>query len=71
MAHRGGAPRWGDSTEGSSQRQGGGEAGNAVEVASEHHGATEELGDMKEALDDGWRRLSAVVHSAAHDTEEN
>jgi hypothetical protein len=26
---------------------------------------------MKEALDDGWRRLSAVVHSAAHDTEEN
>jgi hypothetical protein len=31
----------------------GGEAGNAAEVAGEHHGAIEELGDVKEALDDG------------------
>jgi hypothetical protein len=57
--------------EGSSQRQARGEARNAAEVAGECHGATEELGDAKEAPDDGWSRLSAVVRSAAHDTEEN
>jgi hypothetical protein len=53
--------------EGSSRWQAGGEARNAGEC----HGATEELGDMKEALDDGWRKLSTVVCSVAHDTEEN
>jgi hypothetical protein len=71
MAHRGGAPHRGDSTEWSSQRRAGGEAGNAAEVADEHHGATEELGDAKEAPDDRWRRLFAVVRSAVHDTKEN
>jgi hypothetical protein len=45
--------------------------GNTAEVTGECHGATEELGDVEEALDDGWRRLSTVVCSAAHDTEEN
>jgi hypothetical protein len=45
--------------------------GNAAEVDGERHGATEELGDAKETPDDGWRRLSVVVRSAAHDTEEN
>jgi hypothetical protein len=50
--------------------QAGGEAGNATEVASEHHSATKELEDAEAAPDDGWRRLSAVVHSTAHDTED-
>jgi hypothetical protein len=31
---------------------------------------TGELGDAKEAPDDGWRRLPVVVRSAVHDTEE-
>jgi hypothetical protein len=44
---------------------------NAAEVAGECHGATDELGDTKEAPDDRWRRSSTVVRSAAHDTEEN
>jgi hypothetical protein len=42
--------------------------GNTIEVAGERHGAIEELGDMKAALDDGWIRLSVVVCSTAHDT---
>jgi hypothetical protein len=57
--------------EGSSRWQARGEVRNAAEVASECHGATEELGDTKEALDDGWRKLSTVVCSVVHDTEEN
>jgi hypothetical protein len=39
-------------------RQAGGEAGNAVEVAGEHHGVTVELGDEKATVDNGRRRLS-------------
>jgi hypothetical protein len=65
------APHRGDSAEGSSWRQAGGEAGNAVEVAGERHGVIEELGDAKPAPDNGWRRLSVVVRSVAHDTEED
>jgi hypothetical protein len=56
--------------EGRSRRQAGGEAGNAAEVASARHGATGELGDVKEAPNDRWRRLSVVVRSTAHDIEE-
>jgi hypothetical protein len=60
---------WGsDSTEGSSWWQTRGDVGNATEVAGERHGAIEELGDMKAALDDGWIRLPVVVCSTAHDT---
>jgi hypothetical protein len=65
------APHRGDSAEGSSWRQAGGEAGNAAEVAGERHGIIEELGDVKPAPDNGWRRLSVVVRSVAHDTEED
>jgi hypothetical protein len=68
MAHRGGAPHRGDSAEGSSWWQTRGDVGNATEVAGERHGAIEELGDMKAALDDRWIRLSVVVCSTAHDT---
>jgi hypothetical protein len=65
------APRRGESAEGSSWRQAGGEAGNTAEVAGDSHGATEELGDAKSAPDNGWRRMSVVVRSVAHDTEED
>jgi hypothetical protein len=71
MAHRGSIPCRGDSAEGNSRWQVGEEAGNAAEVAGERHGATDELGDANEAPNNEWRRLSAVVRSAAHDTEQN
>jgi hypothetical protein len=70
MAHRGGAPRRGEWAEGSLRWQAGGEVRNAAEVVSECHNTTVELRDVKAAPDDGWRMLTTVVRSAAHDTKD-
>jgi hypothetical protein len=48
-----GAPRRGDSAEGSTRQQAGEEVRNSIEIAGEHHNTAEKLGDVKAAPDGG------------------